>query len=739
MGTRMTRKKAAEVAEQLHIDEEELLTRPYDDPSAIAKGMTPEPADRAPLGDIAPNSAESKSQSDDGAQELKKSTRRKRPRKIGPARGKKNNPAASTTSVADVADEDGLKEVMPDEDDSAPSPASEKAAEDLLKDVPERVHKVSIEDTTRPRSPPSAAVKLTRSQLKKQTEFATEPKTLVDGIGQTPEEQVETMREETTRDIPVLDATRTIDFDETPGPMTQISMDAPTSPPPSAIPTVISQLRADTPAKRSTSNKENVAPVSMASPQTRNYDALEDAVATTTPPPPPSHTRRPSSRPEDNIVALDELDDAVENANKDIPEVQTSPEKPRTRQSNGTPKKAAPVVRTTKSSAARLSMAQNAKDPSNNRAPALGRPRESTALGRASSVRDTASTSKRITSTSSMRGEKPAVDGEKKDVVIPHSKPRPVSLSFPTPPPPPKSKKAPTQSTFQLPGEAVAAKLKAAREARMQKGAEDLEKKNMNSSQSKQRPTSLSFPAPPPPAKSKKALTQSTFQLSGDAVAARLKAARVARMEKETDKEEEKKKTAFKARPVPASLSKAPSVRQTSASKARESLMNGKDLRASTSAAPGGGLQRANSIATARSRPPVAKPTQDSLAVKKRPSTASASLSKPRESMMSVSTGTARVPSKGTAKGKEVFNRAANAKAAADSEKHSREEAAKKARADAAERSKQLAREFAEKQRRKKMGGKAKEVQQTEGGLEAEPAAVKAPIDAVDAAPAVTV
>ncbi|KAK3722760.1 hypothetical protein LTR37_002332 [Vermiconidia calcicola] len=742
MGTRMTRKKAAEVAEQLHIDEDELLARPYDDPSAIAKVATPEPADRAPLGDIAPNSAESKSQSDDGAQELKKSTRRKKPRKLGPGRGKKNNPAASTTSVADVADEDGSKEVIPDEDDSAPSPASEKAAEDLLKDVPERVHKVSIEDTTRPRSPPSAAVKLTRSQLKEQAEIATEPKTLVDGIGQTPEEQVETMGEDTTRDIPVFDASGVIDFDETPGPMTQTSMDAPISPPPNAIPTVISRLRTDTPGKRSTSNKENVEPVSMASPQTRNYDALEDAVTTATPPP-PSHTRRPSPRPEDNIVALDELDDAVENANKDIPEVQTSPEKPKTRESNGTPKKdskkTAPVVRTTKSSAARLSMAQNAKDPSNNRAPALGRPRESTALGRASSVRDTASTSKRITSTSSNRGEKPAMDGEKKDVVIPHSKPRPVSLSFPTPPPPPKSKKAPTQSTFQLPGEAVAAKLKAAREARMQKGAEDLEKKNMNTSQSKQRPTSLSFPAPPPPAKSKKALTQSTFQLSGDAVAARLKAAREARTQKETDKEEEKKKTPFKARPVPASLSKAPSVRQTSASKARESLMNGKDLRASTSAAPGGGLQRANSIATARSRPPVAKPTQDSLAVKKRPSTASASLSKPRESMMSVSTGTARVPSKGTAKGKEVFNRAANAKATADSEKHSREEAAKKARADAGERSKQLAREFAEKQRRKKMGGKAKEVQQTEGGLEAEPAAVKAPIDAVDAAPAVTV
>lgn len=55
-------------------------------------------------------------------------------------------------------------------------------------------------------------------------------------------------------------------------------------------------------------------------------------------------------------------------------------------------------------------------------------------------------------------------------------------------------------------------------------------------------------------------------------------------------------------------------------------------------------------------------------------------------------------------KGKEVFQRAAQAKTTAEQQKREKEEAAKQARAAASERSRQLSREWAEKQKMKKSG-----------------------------------
>ncbi|KAK5171416.1 uncharacterized protein LTR77_004560 [Saxophila tyrrhenica] len=649
---RMTRKQAAEIAEQLHVDEDALLEIPGEEAAVFAKtsvkGATPEPTERQPLGEIAPNSAESKSQQEDEGQELRKSIRGKKCKKGG-AKGKNNDLAVSTATEQDVSIEHVSQDVLPDEHESAPSPASEKAAEDLMAEVPE----LAIQDTSRPTSPPSPAVKLTRSQLKRRAEEETEPKSLIDGIGQTPDES-ETMKEETPQDsLTAAETNQSID------PMLEVespsAFDAPTSPLPSAVPNFIKHLRNETSGKRSTSNKENVEPEEpMATPQTPNYDELENAVVSTTGTPSRSSQLTPVTH--DPVIALDQLDDAVETVNKDIPEVQTSPEKPK--KSTTPPKKAAPVVRTTKAAAARISMAHN-KDTAS-KGPTLGRPQPSMALGRSSSLRESSSvrpvpTGKRVTSTSSTKDDK-APECEKKEVVIPHSKTRPISMSFPTPPPPPKSRKAPTQSTFQLPGEAVAAKLKAAREARQQKEAQ-----------------------------------------------------------------EEEKKPAFKARPVPAGLSKAPSVRQTNASKARESVMNGKDFKMLTTAASAA-HKRANSVATTKPTATTSrvvsretKPTTASMTTRPRPSTSLANLSKPRSSTgpAATTTTTQRVTSsgsatgKGTTKGKEVFNRAAVAKANADKEKAEREAAVKKAKADAAERSRQASREFAEKQRARKAAAAA--------------------------------
>lgn len=68
------------------------------------------------------------------------------------------------------------------------------------------------------------------------------------------------------------------------------------------------------------------------------------------------------------------------------------------------------------------------------------------------------------------------------------AKKRPVSMAFPAPPPLVKSTKPPTQPNFTLPGEAISQKLKAAREARQAKEAENLQAKK----QFKARPVRLS-------------------------------------------------------------------------------------------------------------------------------------------------------------------------------------------------------------------------------------------------------
>lgn len=531
----------------------------------------------------------------------------------------------------------------------------------------------------RSQSPPSAAVRLTRSQLSKKPEVEREPKSLVDGLGQTSEEEQDGLV--SNSDNPTIETSEPTDMSETA--MATI-MDAPASPLPTAVPKVVKSLRSETTGKRSTSNKENVQPeserASMASPGPRSsmYDTLEDAVVAAATP--PRSEARASPIRQDPIAALDDLEDAVESVNKDIPEVQTSPEKPKPRKEENVQleaalealkvevknpevkkgsKKAAPFVRTTKASQARLSMAQN-KD-ATGKAPASSRPRLSTTLGRSQSVRQSVApkaegVSKRVASnptTSTVARAKSLKAStneprEKKETVIPHSKPRPISLSFPTPPPPQKSMKATTQSSFHLPGEAVAAKLKAAREARQAREAEDAEKKE--------------------------------------------------------------KKVAFKARPAPKTSGEVPSVRQTNASRARESILSGKP-------APGpiASHKRSNTVANT-DRPRTTTTTTSSkpapTTARPRPSTSQAlNVTKARASTSTSSTlvtkpvnPTQQRAGSGTARGKEVFSRAANAKLAAETAKAEKEAAAKKARAEAAERGRVASREWAEKQRLRKLG-----------------------------------
>ncbi|KAF3034090.1 hypothetical protein E8E12_005918 [Didymella heteroderae] len=248
---------------------------------------------------------------------------------------------------------------------------------------------------------------------------------------------------------------------------------------------------------------------------------------------------------------------------------------------------------------------------------------------------------------------------------------RPISM-----PPPPKSTKPPTVPSFQLPGEATAAKLKAQKEERLKRmeGVGGAEKPAL-------RPISM-----PPPPKSTKQLTKPSFQLPGEATAARLKAQKEERLRRMEEAEAAKKVAA------------AALVRKPIAHRPRESLL-ARDAPGVSIPPPlqTGAPQRSTSIASKRS-------SIGGASASRSVSTSSAN----RNSVLLAEGGKSTVTPVDAAalkvKGKQVFNRDRMEKEAMDRERREKEEAAKRARAEAAERGRIASREWAERQRKKLMG-----------------------------------
>ena len=678
---RMTRAKAAEVAERLHVDEDAVLDLSMSD----INSATPEAAEREVLGSIAPNSAERKAP-------VELAPRKTRGKKKGRAAAEAETEPAVEEDVEVEQEHDGEVKVFVDPEAETQEEQDEKtnetADEDLdatTNETMERLAKLRI--TSLASQPPTAPEMDQDSSV---ADIARITETTAEMSEDTELNQTATLpAKEAANELPSISIAippqqQELEKSELED---QTALEAPSSPLATAMPKVIKSLRTETPSKRSTSNKENVEPIepieaataasTFDSPEAQpsspsQQTALDDAVAQ--PAASPSASQVPNDKTEDPVETLDVLDEAVDKASP----APASPEKTSTEKPTGEtdkPKKvkAAPVVRLTKAAAARLSMAQGTNKEAG-KAPPSTRPRPSIMPAGAGNVRQSvvpAASSKRILPTTS-NARAPATKTSpkpKKETTIPHSKPRPVSLSFPTPPPAAKSSKAPTKSTFQLPGEAVAAKLKAAREERAKR----------------------------------------------EATAASSK---------------DEKKPAFKARPVPSSLNKTPSVRHTAASRARDPVKAG-EVAAKPTTSTTTGHKRNNTISTSKPRPSTVpssssttKPSAPStLTVQKRPrpssmhvssTTASAATAAPRNTSISSSgaassrpgtTPTARNPSGASAssKGKEVYARFGAARDAAENEKREKEDAARKARAAAAERGRAASREWAEKQKVKKM------------------------------------
>ncbi|KAL2021179.1 hypothetical protein VTK56DRAFT_7485 [Thermocarpiscus australiensis] len=411
-----------------------------------------------------------------------------------------------------------------------------------------------------------------------------------------------------------------------------------------------------------------------------------------------SQPSRPLSRIEDSVEALDKLEEDLEALDEvarlkrvESPETENAP----TQSSNEQHPKQTATVK------------------------AGANPGRAKSADRKSSVRESAS------ATSAKGDEKTPLgnatgSGARKRV------PRPASLQPPKAPA--RSSKPPTVPTFELPGEAVARRLKEQREAR----------RSQHIAPEQAAAAAAAYSPSKPHVKSTKPPTRPTFELPGEAISRRKREEREAKLR--AQEEEERKRREFKARPIRASLAPSTVPRETLASLARqnkavsyqrqadatEPAAAAKKKRhsiaavgssASTSRAPSVHPASANTAATPthppRGRGPVADPASDRQAASRATSTSTGSIhgasnggSGSGSSTVSSgkrSTVSAEEAAQQRLRGKEIFSRDNKGlREERELERRQREEAARLARQEAAERSRQLSRQWAEKQRAKK-------------------------------------
>jgi hypothetical protein len=240
-----------------------------------------------------------------------------------------------------------------------------------------------------------------------------------------------------------------------------------------------------------------------------------------------------------------------------------------------------------------------------------------------------------------------------------------------------------TVPNFELPGEAVARRLKEQREARRAQ---------------QQTAAPKAYAAPPRP-KSDKPLTKPSFELPGEAISRRKREEREARLK--AQEEEDRKKREFKARPVRQSAGPIPTIRAQKAKTAVSSDAH-QDPPADTaskakraSAGPVNFSSAALTIGKAagrRGRVSFIEPPDDAS----RGTSESARSTSGKRSSVSVEEVVNQ-----RARGKEVLIQDNSFKINREREKREREEVAKSARQQAAERSRAASREWAERRRRK--------------------------------------
>ncbi|QSZ32991.1 hypothetical protein DSL72_002575 [Monilinia vaccinii-corymbosi] len=319
---------------------------------------------------------------------------------------------------------------------------------------------------------------------------------------------------------------------------------------------------------------------------------------------------------------------------------------------------------------------------------ALGSPQRPKSIYATMRVKPTAAKELTLKKAKSMSFEnvRPIASPEKQTTVSPSKVPRPTSLLPPKSPV--KSTKPTTKASFELPGEAIAKRLKEQRDARIAQ--------RESSETTVVRTTPGRVKSTKPPTKSFQ------FELPGEAYSRRKREAHEARLR--AQEEEDRKRREFKARPISKSVASRTLPRDTAASRARQSKVSGESSQDSNS--PGIGkrgslvgahrpsildIQKVNVIGSSpRTKAPPAPLTRK----------ASSHPHGPRLAMQRTVSDSDHELQRQRAK--EIYTRDALHTADIEKGKKEREAAAKRSREEAAEKGLQASREWAERQKAKK-------------------------------------
>jgi hypothetical protein len=403
----------------------------------------------------------------------------------------------------------------------------------------------------------------------------------------------------------------------------------------------------------------------------KNDDIVEQIVSL-----PPANL---ASRIEDSVEALDELEEQLEamNAVAQLERILSPVAEKTTAQGTKQPGSASRTLQRTGSTS--------------NRSP----PKSGTNTLRVKTVERKASVRKPNTTPPTQGGEKDgAHDPFKRPLVN-----RPTSLLPPKPPA--RSSKPPTIPTFELPGEAVARRLKEQREARLSRQVT---------------PEKAAAAVTPARTRSTKPPTRPTFELPGEAISRRKREEHEAKLRQQA--EEERRRREFKARPNRSSIVPNTLPRETISSRAR--LNKAAEAENPARAAPGANKRQSMAFTQARTSSTLA-PGRTSLSTSQSPSRGrgsamgSSSTQVDRETSASTgsvhgsigkrSTMSAEELKRQGVRGRDIYTRDNSYVVDRERERREREAVAKQAREEAAERSRQLSREWAEKQQRKKLMG----------------------------------
>jgi hypothetical protein len=417
---------------------------------------------------------------------------------------------------------------------------------------------------------------------------------------------------------------------------------------------------------------------------------------------------------EDPIEAIDALEDAIEEMGKILPKVPLSPEKALRRKTPTTPvvttgsKNASQLLASktqraaAKAPAAKPAVASKSTATKPKPSSSLLKTTQPSAVTRTTTLRTaqptktssaTSTAAKRQSMASSQKSDESKTSSKTVDYLA--SKRRPISMAFPPPPQRIKSTKAPTKSTFTLPGEAISARRKAEIEEKLRKEQEELQKKREFKarpapSQGKVRPASMIV----------KQTASSRARLS---VAEGMDGHAVARKENISPAN-----TGIKRSNTVTAASRSGTTRVASTATKRMTLIESAAKASANTAVKRGSVygKPTDTSIMASKRASVFAPRQSTSA--STPVTRKPAATRPR-SMMLLSSQAPPTGAKPTAeeslalrqKAKDIYNRDRHAKDAYEREKREKEEAAKKARLDAAEKGRQASREWAEKQKKR--------------------------------------